>query len=719
MRQLTILFLFILLLGMSLSAQPLFIETFNYANGALVLCGANQPNPSSPYYPLENNNVSGGLWINGSTSSFDDPLLVQAGALTYSGYSLSGQGKKLFCPNLTPNTSNNRGYREFTGQQTVYYSLMVNLRETTNLSSYPSAKGEYLTGVWATGNATNANFRGLLCFQRGSVAGKYQMGVRVNQPGAATSWVNIDLDSLTTYLVVVKYERDNPTCKASIWINPNLSGPEPSPNAIQDLGTVDPVPGNIDIGRFGIYQRGDKPKIDLGGIKVGTRWEDITNIASLPMIETFDYLDGGLADCSLLDPNSPYYPVANNNVSNGTWINTASAPFPCPILVQTGALAYPGYLLSGLGKQVFLPRIIAQSQSAYRIFTASPVVYYAAMVIIDSAYYLGSNIPSDPNYDVNGTVVMGHGSSSSTYRGLLVYNRVSNSDPLKRIVAGVSFIRDDSQTAFATGKPLDTLQTHLIVVRTERSTGTSKLWVNPDLSGPEPTPDAICVNSSAADNLYIDRLILYQRDSKPTSRAGGIRVATTWADVVPVELTCFTAVSVLNDILINWSTVTELNNFGFGIERADASLNNWQDIGFVPGMGTTANPQSYEFIDKDLKSGKYSYRIKQVDYDGSSKYYGSIEVDHMTINKFYLSEAFPNPFNPSTKLSFSVTENSKTSLKIYNSLGQLVSTIFNDLAEAGEHYSFDFSANNLSSGVYFAVLESSNKLITKKLLLLK
>ena len=716
-----ILFLFLFVVfNVTVSSQILFSETFNYTEGALVLCGTNQPNPTSPFYPLTANDVSGGLWTNGSTSSFDDPMLVQSGALTYSGYSLSGQGKKLFCPNLTPNTSNNRGYRAFDGQQTVYYSMMVNLKETTNLSDYPSAKGEYFTGLWATGNATNANYRGLLCFQKGSVAGKYQMGIRVNQPNALTQWANIDLDTLTTYLVVVKYERNNPTCKASLWINPSLAGPEPTPDAIQDLGTVDPVSGNTDVGRFGIYQRGDKPKIDIGGIKVGKRWEDITNIATLPLTETFEYQEGGLADCFWLDPNSPYYPLANNNVSNGVWVNTADEVFPGPILVQTGALTYPGYILSGIGNQVFVPRIISSSQSAYRSFIPSPVVYYSVLVSIDSAYLLGSNNPSDPNYDINGTVVMGHGSSSSTYRGLLVYNRISNSDPLKKIVAGVSFLRDDPGTSFATTKPLDTLQTHLIVIRTERATGTSKLWVNPDLSGTEPTPDAICENLSAADALNINRLIIYQRDSKPTNHLGGIRVATNWSDaIVRVELTSFTATSVLNNVQINWSTASELNNSGFDIERSTSNLNDWQQIGFVQGKGTTTDLQNYSFIDVNLPSGKYFYRIKQIDFDGTFKYYSSVEVEHMTVNKFYLSEAYPNPFNPSTKINFSVEKNANTTLKIYNSLGQLVNTIFNGMAESGKYYSIDFRAENLSSGVYFSVLESSNNLITKKIILLK
>lgn len=255
-----------------LTSQELFTETFNYNAGALTVVNANQLNTTSPYSPLADSNVSGGVWSSGSASTFSDPMLVQIGALTYTGYSLSGIGKKLFLPNMTPASSNNRGYRAFTGSQTVYYSMMVNLREVTNLSAYPATKGEYLTGLWATGNATNANFRGLLMFAAGSASGTYRMGVLANQPGTTTSWVETDLDPLTTYLVVIKYERNNPTCKASIWINPSLGGSEPSPDALSDLGTTETVGGNTDVGRFGIYQRGDKPKVDIGGIKVATTW---------------------------------------------------------------------------------------------------------------------------------------------------------------------------------------------------------------------------------------------------------------------------------------------------------------------------------------------------------------------------------------------------------------------------------------------------------------
>jgi hypothetical protein len=275
MKRLVPVFLFLLIFGVPAHSQALFTETFNYNDGALMtIVGLNA---GSPYFTAAStsNNVSGGVWTPGSTSAFDDPLMVESGALTYTGYSLSGVGKKLFCPNLAANSSNNRGFATFTSQQTVYYSLMINLKEVTGLSSYPSTNGEYLLGLWATGNATNANLRGLVAFRGGINAANYQIGIRAIQPTTvATTWYDVDLTIETTYLIVVKYERNNPSCKASMWINPSLGGSEPSPDLVNNYGAVDPVVGNTDVGRFGVYQRAGKPKIYLGGIKVATTWGD-------------------------------------------------------------------------------------------------------------------------------------------------------------------------------------------------------------------------------------------------------------------------------------------------------------------------------------------------------------------------------------------------------------------------------------------------------------
>lgn len=311
-----------LMLGTGLAiSQALFTETFDYNEGALMtITGLNA---GSSYYAAAtaSNNVSGGVWIPGSTTAFDDPLMVQSVALTYSGYSLSGMGKKLYCPNLAPNTSNNRGYVNFTSSQIVYYSMMLNMNDVTGLSAYPSANGEYFTGVWATGNATNANYRGLLTFRGGSNAAKFQLGVRSNQPTTvATTWYDVDLDVQTTYLVVVKYERNNPTCKASLWINPDLSGSEPTPNAVNDFGAVDPIGTNTDLGRFGIYQRGTKPHVWLGGIKIANAWGDAPLPVELSSFTATNSVAGTMLQWSTHSETGCFgFDIERRAIGDGEW----------------------------------------------------------------------------------------------------------------------------------------------------------------------------------------------------------------------------------------------------------------------------------------------------------------------------------------------------------------------------------------------------------------
>lgn len=245
-----------------LPSTPVMTETFNYASG-----GLDAGNPLSPRM-----NVSKGLWICGTSSAFTDSISVENDPLIYEGYSLSGLGKKIFLPNDAPTTSNDRAYRSFAPQTgKVYYSVMVNLKDVTNLSANTSSNGEYFIGVWPSTASTNALYRGLLTIRTGSVAGTYQLGVRATQPTAnsATSWAVGDLNPSQTYLVVVSYERGS-LPSAALWINPDLSGREPTPNAVSAVSVA--MSDNADIGRFGIYQRGLTPHIRLGGIRVGTTW---------------------------------------------------------------------------------------------------------------------------------------------------------------------------------------------------------------------------------------------------------------------------------------------------------------------------------------------------------------------------------------------------------------------------------------------------------------
>ena len=89
------------------------------------------------------------------------------------------------------------------------------------------------------------------------------------------------------------------------------------------------------------------------------------------------------------------------------------------------------------------------------------------------------------------------------------------------------------------------------------------------------------------------------------------------------------------------------------------------------------------------------------------------------VSEFRLDQNYPNPFNPSTTINFSVpTENNLVTLKIYNSLGQEVGTLINQVIPAGNH-EVQFDAASLTSGVYFYTLTAGNFVESKKMMLMK
>ena len=186
---------------------------------------------------------------------------------------------------------------------------------------------------------------------------------------------------------------------------------------------------------------------------------------------------------------------------------------------------------------------------------------------------------------------------------------------------------------------------------------------------------------------------------------------------VPVELTSFTASISGNDVTLSWKTATELNNLGFYIERETGE--SWNNLGFVEGHGTTTETQSYTFIDKDLASGIYNYRIKQVDFDGSYKFYNLKEEIQIDVPDSYeLLQNYPNPFNPTTKIKYSVPTDGIVNISVYNVLGSKVSEIVNSIQKAG-NYEVAFDASELASGMYIYRMESGSFVSIKKMMILK
>jgi len=189
--------------------------------------------------------------------------------------------------------------------------------------------------------------------------------------------------------------------------------------------------------------------------------------------------------------------------------------------------------------------------------------------------------------------------------------------------------------------------------------------------------------------------------------------------VLPVELTSFSAIFMNNVAQLNWETATEVNNYGFEIQRSANEL-EWAKVGFVNGHGNSNSPKYYSFSDNNvIKSGKYFYRLKQMDIDGQFEYSDVVNVSFDMPDKEYkLNQNYPNPFNPSTTISYSLPEQTFVSIIVYNTFGEEVDRLVSDNKEAGIH-SVTFNASKLASGMYYYKIETENYVATKKLLLLK
>ncbi|HMR41955.1 MAG TPA: T9SS type A sorting domain-containing protein [Ignavibacteria bacterium] len=218
-----------------------------------------------------------------------------------------------------------------------------------------------------------------------------------------------------------------------------------------------------------------------------------------------------------------------------------------------------------------------------------------------------------------------------------------------------------------------------------------------------------CVNTTISGGLLTANGLTYFSDFG----VGG----DTLTNPLPVELESFVSVINGSNVDLKWSTSSELNNAGFDIER---SANNvWSKVGNVKGNGTSSIINNYFYSDRNLATGSYSYRLKQIDFNGNFKYYNlNNDVNIGAPDKYELSQNYPNPFNPETKISFNLPQDSKVSLKVFDMTGREVSELVNDFKPAG-YYSVNFNATSLSSGVYYYSISAGSFISTKKMIVVK
>jgi uncharacterized membrane protein (UPF0136 family) len=199
---------------------------------------------------------------------------------------------------------------------------------------------------------------------------------------------------------------------------------------------------------------------------------------------------------------------------------------------------------------------------------------------------------------------------------------------------------------------------------------------------------------------------------------------------LPVELNSFAATQNDCAVTLQWTTETELNNYGFEIEKRindglermkdEVGIMKWNGIGFVEGNGTTNAPKEYSFTDNNPSAGTYLYRLKQIDRDGKFSYSPELEV---TINNlpaiFALEQNYPNPFNPTTTIGFTLQQSGHTTLKVYDAIGREVAVLVNESLEAGVYHQSRFDARQFAGGVYFIRLTAADRSQIRKMVLLK
>ncbi|MCX6163390.1 MAG: T9SS type A sorting domain-containing protein [Ignavibacteriae bacterium] len=241
------------------------------------------------------------------------------------------------------------------------------------------------------------------------------------------------------------------------------------------------------------------------------------------------------------------------------------------------------------------------------------------------------------------------------------------------------------------------------------------------------TADVVGTESNIYAGKYNSSwIILNQADAVNHRLTGTVSGFSTFTGgqqgVMPVEISAFNSTVSGRDVKLNWVTSSETNNAGFEIQKSIFGNQNseWNKIGYINGNGTKNIPTNYNFTDTKLNSGKYNYRLKQIDNNGNYAYHilnNSVEIGVPT--KFALMQNYPNPFNPKTKIDFQIPNDTKVTMKIYDVTGREIATLLNSEYKKADYYTLDFNATNIASGIYFYRITADKFVETKKMLMIK
>ena len=390
------------------------------------------------------------------------------------------------------------------------------------------------------------------------------------------------------------------------------------------------------------------------------------------LVEEFNYSTGQLTNAG-----------SGANVSGGTWISFSGSGNYIP--VSSGSLSYAAYPSSGNGNKADLISTASSAEDVRSPFSkvTSGTVYVSFLLSVTNT----TGLTSGGDYFF---AFRNETGTNTGYKGLIYIQTLNSGFTLgvRPGAAGAAAVFSSTQYNAGT--------TYLVVMKYAIIAGAANdvvsLWINPSLSGSEPTADlSVTADAGSLEPDGIEGISMRQGSAgTPNASIDGIRVATSWSQApLPVELTSFIALAGKNDVKLAWNTATEVNNYGFDIERRSmnnqqSTINSWTKVGFVAGHGTTNAPQNYSYADNSLAFGSYSYRLKQIDHNGNFEYSKEVEAKvTLAPNTIVLGQNHPNPFNPETNIEFAVPISGYTTLKVYNNLGEEITTLVNGNIEAG------------------------------------
>lgn len=239
------------------------------------------------------------------------------------------------------------------------------------------------------------------------------------------------------------------------------------------------------------------------------------------------------------------------------------------------------------------------------------------------------------------------------------------------------------------------------------SEGTSWYRINPNLSEADPPSLVPTGAMQRIDDVGLAGNWMFRAQGTSNDVACNL----------PVELSMFNVDQVGNNVELNWTTQSELNNSGFEVEMSAGD--GFRKLGFVEGYGNSDVERSYSFTTHALDPGSYTFRLRQVDFDGAFEF-SPMETAFVTLPSGYVVKAaYPNPFNPSTTIQVGLRNAQELRVDLYNSLGHLVKSIFNDRVKAQEMLSIEIDAGGLATGQYILSIQGESWVDHQVLTLLK